>query len=78
MCPNPGFYQHLGYVWSINICNRLSLVRVYGIFLSNLNTTNIALIPKGEIERIMKDWKPIALCNMLYTVVPEVFANRLK
>ncbi|KAK2456657.1 hypothetical protein QL285_004005 [Trifolium repens] len=50
----------------------------YGTFPLDLNSTNIALIPKGDNQVSMKDWRPIALCNVLYKVVAKVLANRLK
>jgi hypothetical protein len=40
--------------------------------------TNIALIPKGSIQTSMRDWRPIALCNVLYKMISKVLANRLK
>ncbi|MCI44353.1 replication protein A 70 kDa dna-binding subunit, partial [Trifolium medium] len=49
-----------------------------GTFPPDLNSTNIALIPKGDNQVSMKDWRPIALCNVLYKVVAKVLANRLK
>lgn len=75
---NPGFYRNF---W--NMCGK----EVYdagcswlaaGVFPPNLNSTNITLIPKGETQASMKDWRPIALCNVLYKVVAKVLANRLK
>jgi len=47
-------------------------------FPPSLNSTNIALIPKGNEQKSMKDWRPIALCNVLYKLVAKVLANRLK
>ena len=43
-----------------------------------LNMTNIAFIPKGDIQVSMKDWRPIALCNVVYKIVAKVLAHRLK
>jgi len=45
-----------------------------GSFPPTLNATTIALIPEGESQTYMKDWRSIALCNVIYKVV----ANRLK
>jgi hypothetical protein len=50
----------------------------FGTFPPDLNSTNIALIPKGDNQVSMKDWRPIALCNVLYKIVAKVLANRLK
>jgi len=47
-------------------------------FPPSLNSTNIALIPKGNEQHTMKDWNPIALCNVLYKLIAKVLANRLK
>jgi len=44
----------------------------------DLNITNIALISKGSTQVSMKDWRPIALCNVLYKIISKVLANRLK
>jgi hypothetical protein len=49
-----------------------------GSFPNSLNMTNISLIPKGEKQTSMKDWRPIALCYVLYKVIAKVLANRLK
>jgi len=49
-----------------------------GQFPPDLNITNIALIPKGSTQVSMKDWHPIALCNVLYKIISKVLANRLK
>jgi len=38
----------------------------------------IALIPKGNIQTTMNDWRPITLCNVLYKVISKVLANILK
>ncbi|XP_058760595.1 uncharacterized protein LOC131633933 [Vicia villosa] len=40
--------------------------------------TNITLIPKGETQTSLKDWRLITLCNVLYKVIAKVLANRLK
>ena len=75
---SPGFYQQFWSLCSDEIfkycCNWLDT----GSFLLDLNMTNIALIPKGNSQVSMKDWRPIALYNVLYKLVSKVFTNRLK
>jgi len=74
---SPGFYQHF---W--NLC-RDDIFKEYcawldiGQFPPDLNITYIALIPKDSSQISMKDWRPVALCNVLYKIISNVLANRL-
>lgn len=43
-----------------------------------VNSTILALIPKTENAERMKDFRPIACCNLLYKVISKILANRLK
>ena len=43
-----------------------------------LNATFIALIPKAEESNTPDKYRPIALCNIIYKIVPKVIATRLK
>jgi len=49
-----------------------------GTFPPYLNSTNFALIAKGDSQTIMKDWRLIALYNIVYKMVVKVLANKLK
>jgi hypothetical protein len=75
---NPGFYQHFWSTCSGDIYRECCQWLNEGQFPPSLNATNIALIPKGNEQKSMKDWRPIALCNVLYKLVSKVLANRLK
>jgi hypothetical protein len=75
---NPEFYQHFWNLCGQEIFKDCCSWLTTGIFPSTLNMTDIALIPKGDVQTSMKDWKPIALCNVIYKLVAKVFANRLK
>jgi len=75
---SPGFYQHFWTLCSDDIFKECCEWLDTGQFPPDLNITNIALIPKGSSQVSMKDWRPIALCNVLYKIISKVLANRLK
>lgn len=51
---------------------------VQGFLPKGLNSTILSLIPKKEEVKMMKDYMPISLCNVLYKVISKLIANRLK
>ena len=46
--------------------------------LSNLNRTNIALVPKTNNPQRMTKFRPFSLCNVVYKLVSKILANHLK
>jgi hypothetical protein len=60
-------------VWEIIEDSRLS-----GQVLPALNTTFLTLIPKEEHVSHPKQFRPIALCNVIYKLLTKVIARQLK
>ena len=75
---NPSFFQQFWSVCNSDIFQECCAWLNNNQFPSLLNSTNIALIPKGNEQKSMKDWRPIALCNVLYKLVAKVLANLFK
>ena len=48
------------------------------IIPASLNQTFITLIPKSKSPEKVFEFRPIALCNILYKLISKVLANRLK
>jgi len=69
---NPAFYQNFWSMCGTEIYQAGCYWLAEGAFPPELNSTNITLIPKGDTQESMKDWRPIALCNVLYKVIAKV------
>ncbi|KAK2649951.1 hypothetical protein Ddye_017440 [Dipteronia dyeriana] len=46
--------------------------------IKDFNNTNVVLIPNKKNAEVMKDFRPISLCSVVYKIVTKCLANRLK
>lgn len=46
--------------------------------IESVNQTMIVMVPKVDNPVIVKQFRPISLCNVIYKVVSKILANRLK
>ncbi|KAG7585320.1 Reverse transcriptase domain [Arabidopsis thaliana x Arabidopsis arenosa] len=81
--PGPDGYPVEFYksAWSIIGSDFIKAVQsffIYGFMPRGVNATILSLIPKTTEPESIKDYRPIACCNMLYKVVSKILANRLK
>ena len=67
--------------WDIagpNIINMVLNVLNSNLSMTDINKTNISLIPKTNQPTKMTEFRPISLCNTTYKIISKVLANRLK
>ncbi|KAM6559477.1 hypothetical protein CsatA_028716 [Cannabis sativa] len=74
----PGFYQKHWDVVGPDIVHMVTDFFASGVIPTDLNITNLVLIPKKKNFVSMSDMRPIALCNVLYKVLSKVIANRMR
>lgn len=75
---NPAFFQRCWETVGNDIFLEGKRWLEEGVFLSDLNNTNVVLIPKVDTPQTVRDLRPISLCNVVYKIVSKVLSNRLK
>ena len=71
------FQKYWGIVGNDVICMVLN-VQNSNMSMIEINRTNITLGPKIKHPTKMSDFRPISLCNVIYKLISNVLATRLK
>lgn len=74
----PIFYQHYCQSIGVDVTDAMLDCLNTEIISTGLNHTYITLIPKVKSPEKVSDFRPIALCNILYKIISNVLANKLK
>ena len=84
-CKAPGpdgmhaiFYQRFWHIVGDDVFTFVSNILHGSLSPSCVNNTNIALIPKVKSPKKAAEFRPIALCNVLYKLVTKALVIRLK
>ena len=72
------FFHNYWDIFGPNIINMVLNVLNSNLSMTDINKTNISLIPKTNQPTKMTEFRPISLCNTTYKIISKVLANRLK
>ena len=64
--------------WKVIVITAIKSFFLFGFLPSGINATILSLILKIENAEKIKDFRPIACCNLRYKVISKVLADRLR
>lgn len=73
-----GFYIKHWHILKSSVCSGIRNFFESGIMPQKINDTILVLIPKVKSPQELTQFRPIALCNVLYKIVSKVLALRLR
>jgi hypothetical protein len=72
------FYQRNWATIKVEVTNAVKLFFATGRMPEGVNDTAIVLIPKVDQPEVLKDFRPISLCTVIYKVIAKCMVNRLR
>ncbi|XP_028548818.1 uncharacterized protein LOC114579172 [Dendrobium catenatum] len=72
------FYKKSWPLIDTQICKAIKYFFHTGILPKRAKATAITLIPKSPHASNISDFRPIYLCNVFYTIIAKILANRMK
>lgn len=72
------FFQSQWKIMGKDFCSMIKGMFQEPAQIGDINDTLITLIPKVENVTMIKDLRPISLCNVSYRVITKIIAERLK
>ena len=72
------FFQKYWGIVGKSVTNMVLNVLNNNLPMTEINKTNISLIPKTSSPKKMTDFRPISLCNVICKLISKTLANKLK
>nr|GEU90315.1 RNA-directed DNA polymerase, eukaryota [Tanacetum cinerariifolium] len=72
-----GFYRRYWDIMERDVIDAVSYFFTEGMFPKGCNASFIALIPKMQDAKVVKDFRPISLIGSLYKIIAMILVNRL-
>ncbi|XP_060959435.1 uncharacterized protein LOC133030647 [Cannabis sativa] len=72
------FFKHYWNVVGKDFCDAVDDFFQTGNLHKGFNVTNVTLIPKLVNPKLVSQFRPISLCNVIYKVISKIIANRIK
>uniref|UniRef100_A0A803QNJ8 Reverse transcriptase domain-containing protein n=1 Tax=Cannabis sativa TaxID=3483 RepID=A0A803QNJ8_CANSA len=71
------FYQDNWEIIGSEICGAVKSFLESGNILKEINSTIITLVPKSKCPNSVKDFRPIACCNVIYKIATKLLRSRI-
>ena len=72
------FFLHFFDLVGKDLLSAVDCARISGHITPSVNSTFLALIPKKDKPVTFVDFRPISLCNLVYKLISNIIAVRLK
>ncbi|XP_028551780.1 uncharacterized protein LOC110101382 [Dendrobium catenatum] len=72
------FYKSGWHILGPTVCRAIRSFFIKGFLPKGVKSTALAIVPKHKNASSISDYRPIALCNVLYKIIAKILAAKLK